>query len=174
MSRPRFAVIPFVMLLLAACGTLPGVNTEVSYCCGPSAERVHTYRVEFEDMPEFLKPMLRDEASIVLAAKGFEYTEQEADAVLLMQFINTPLTNQEAEQYAAWGTIEPGGEAHFIAEVRMRMTESVTGEQLLSGSMRRVHSIFEGSYMHEAPARAAMRLAFQRLFAELAPGTISD
>ena len=47
-----------------------------------------TFRVEFEDMPEFLKPMLRDEAAIVLDTKGLEYTEGDAHAVLRMSYVH--------------------------------------------------------------------------------------
>jgi hypothetical protein len=32
--------------------------------------------------------------------------------------------------------------------------------------MRRIHNIYEGSYMHDAPARAAMRQAFMDILAD--------
>jgi len=166
--RTIFLTIPMLIcgIFTAACGSLPSIATDVTYCCEPSTQGIHTYRVEFEDMPEFLKPMLRDEASIVLSGRGLEYTEGDAHAILLMAFVNKPLTAEEAEQYEAWGTIAPGGEARFIAEVDVRMKNSVTGELIWAGTMGRVHNVSEGSYMHDAPARSAMRNAFLEIFAE--------
>ena len=177
MSRLKLGMAMMTMVLgvaIGACGSLPSIATDVTYCCEPGTEGIHTFRVEFEDMPEFLKPMLRDEASIVLSAKGVEYTEGDAHAILLMSFVNTPLTREEAEQYEAWGTISPGGDAHFIAEVKLEMKNSVTGEMIWAGSMGRVHNVAEGSYMHDAPARAAMRSAFLEIFADYPNPMLSE
>ena len=124
-------------------------------------------------MPEFLKPMLRDEASIVLSTKDLEYTEGDAHAVLLMSFVNKPLTEEEASQYEAWGTISPGGAARFIAEVKVEMKNSVSGEVIWSGTMSRVHNVSEGSYMHDSPARVAMRNAFLEMFVDY-PDYLND
>ena len=54
----------------------------------------------------------------------------------------------------------------FIAEVDMEMRNTVTRELIWSGSMRRIHNVYEGSYMHDAPARAAMRQALMDIFAD--------
>lgn len=153
------------VVVLASCGSLPAVSTDVTYCCRPGAEGIDTFRVEFEGTPEFLKPMLRDEASIVLAQKGLEYTEGDAHAVLKMTFVNKTL-EQDEEDLEAWQRTAPGGGVRFIALVQLEMNNAVTGERIWSGSMQRVHSVYEGSYMHDAPARAAMRDAFRRIFAD--------
>ena len=117
-------------------------------------------------MPEFLKPMLRDEASVVLDRKGLEYTEEDgADAILKMTFVNRTLEAGEAAQDEAWETIAPGGGVRFIAEVRLVMTAAASGETVWSGSMDRIHNVYEGSYMHDTPGRAAMRDAFLAMFA---------
>lgn len=164
-DRSRALLVFASMTIFAACGSLPAVSTDISYCCRPGAEGVDTYRVEFEDTPEFLKPMLRDEASIVLAQKGLQYTEGDADAVLKMTFVNKTL-EQDEEDLEGWQRSAPGGGVRFIALVEMEMNNAVTGERIWSGSMQRVHSVYEGSYMHDAPARAAMRDAFRRIFAD--------
>ena len=148
---------------LAACAAAPGISTNVSYCCRPLTDQVYTFRVEFEDTPEFLKPMLRDEAATVLNAKGLRYTEGDADAVLSMTFINKTL-ERDQERIEAWEKTAPAGGVRFIAQVVLEMTHSVTGEQIWSGNMQRVHTVYEGSYMHDAPARAAMRDAFLVMF----------
>jgi len=153
------------ILLLAGCGTLPTIATDVDYCCQQGTEGIHTFRVEFADTPEFLKPMLRDEASIVLDARGLEYTEGAADAVLRMTFVNKTL-EQEPEHQEAWERIAPGGGVRFIAQVLVELRNSVSGERLWAGSMQRVHNVYEGSYMHDAPARAAIRNAFAEIFAD--------
>ncbi len=95
---------------LGACASLPSVATNVVYCCAPAAAEVGDYRVAFVEMPEFLKPMLRDEASIVLQSKGLEYTEleDESDAVLTMTFVNRTLEGAEETRDEAWETIAPG------------------------------------------------------------------
>jgi hypothetical protein len=54
----------------------------------------------------------------------------------------------------------------FVAQVQLELKNSVTGEMLWSGSMQRVHNVYEGSYMHDAPARAAMRNAFLEIFGD--------
>ena len=152
--------------LLASCGSLPQIGTDVAYCSNVNLERINTYRVEFEDTPEFLKPMLRDEASIALSTKGLEYVEGDAHAILMMTYVNRTLESGEAARDEAWETIAPGGGVRFIAEVRMEMTDAVSREKIWAGSMARVHNVYEGSYMHEAPARAAMRNAFLDMFAD--------
>ena len=62
-------------------------------------------------------------------------------------------------------TLSPGGDTRFIAEVHVDLTNSVTGELIWSGLLSRYHNVVMGSYMHDAPARAAMRQAFSDLFA---------
>jgi hypothetical protein len=149
-------------LAVAACGSLPAISTNVTYCCQPAAAAIHSFRVEFEDMPEFLKPMLRDEASIALASKGLDYTESDADAVLTLTYVDTPIATDETEL----DPDAPGAGTRFLAEVQVELKNSVTGELISSGSVSRAHNITVGSYMHETPARQAMRKAFVELFAD--------
>lgn len=150
---------------LAGCAATPGISTNVSYCCRPLTDQVHTFRIEFEDTPEFLKPMLRDSAATVLNDKGLQYTEGDADAILKMTFINKTL-ERDQERVEAWETTAPAGGVRFVALVEIEMTHSVTGEQVWSGSMQRVHTVYEGSYMHDEPARDAMYVAFRDMFAD--------
>lgn len=117
-------------------------------------------------MPEFLKPMLRDEASIVFEAKGLEYTEGDADAVLVMTYVNRTLEAGDAAGDEAWETIAPGGGVRFIAEVQLELTDVASGEKFWSATMGRVHNVYEGSYMHDAPARTAMRNAFLAMLSD--------
>jgi len=154
------------VLLAAGCATQPYIATDVIYCCETGSEGISTFRVEFEDMPEFLKPMLRDEAAIVLAGKGVDYTEGDAHAVLQMKFVDRTLSEAGQRELDEWERIAPGGGVRFIAEVQIEMVNAVTRERIWSGTMRRVHNIYEGSYMHDAPARAAMRQAFMEMFAD--------
>ena len=150
---------------LAGCAAAPGISTNVSYCCRPLTDQVHTFRIEFEDTPEFLKPMLRDSAATVLNDKGLQYTEGDADAILNMTFINKTL-ERDQERIESWETTAPAGGVRFVALVELAMTHSVTGEQVWSGSMQRVHTVYEGSYMHDEPARDAMYDAFMDMFAD--------
>ncbi len=168
------AALVAICTLQAACGSMPSISADVDYFCRPEVERVHTFRVEFEDVPEFLKPMLRDSASVVLDSKDIDYTEGDADSILKMTFFNRTATNIESARDEAWETIAPGGGARFIAEIAVELRNSVTRETILSGSMRRLHNVYEGSYMHDAPARAAMRVAFEEIFAECPVPSIDD
>lgn len=167
-SRTVARVILTLMscVILASCGSLPTVATSVDYCCQTGTEGIKTFRVEFEDTPEFLKPMLRDEASIVLATKGLEYVEGDAHAILAMKFVNRTTDTVEEAGDEAWERIAPGGGVRFIAEVKVELREIVSREMLWSGTMGRVHNVYEGSYMHDAPARTAMRNAFLTIFAD--------
>jgi hypothetical protein len=155
-----------ILALVAACGTLPEIATDVSYCCETGADGVASFRAEFVDTPEFLKPMLRDEAAIVLGSKGIEYTEGDAHSVLTMTFINKTLATEEERDLDAWEKVAPGGGVRFIAEVQIELINAVSRETIWSGSMRRIHNVYEGSYMHDAPARAAMRQAFIDMFVD--------
>jgi len=156
------ALLSFVILMATGCSGLPTIAADVTYCCHPAADDVRTYRVEFEDTPEFLKPMLRDEASIVLSSHGLDYTEGDAESILLMSFVNKTL--ERGDDQEAWERIAPGGGVRFIAQVVIEMKDSVTGELIWSGTMQRIHNVYEGSYMHDAPARTAMRNAFVEMF----------
>lgn len=171
-KKPAILFLAIGCLAIVACGSLPSISTDVTYCCRPAAESVGSFRVEFEDMPEFLKPMLRDEASIVLDSKGLDYTEGDADAVLTMTYIDTPLSSDNAGQDEEQGA--PGVGAQFIAEVRVELKNSVTGELISSGSVSRIHNVTVGAYMHEAPAREAMRKAFIGLFADYPDPIVDD
>ena len=159
---------------LAACTALPAISTDISYCCKPETGETTTYRIEFDGMPEFLKPMMRDEVSIVLDQKFLQYTESNAQAVLTMTFINTPMEQAGvADNDEAWGSLSAGGSARFNAEVRMEMKDAVTQELICAGAMSRLHNVGPGAYMHEAPARSAMREALITLFADY-PSPIPD
>lgn len=158
--------ILFAGAVLASCTSMPPISTDIDYCCQTGTEGVSSYRIEFKDMPEFLKPMLRDEVSVVLDRKGLAYTEGDAHAILTMSFVHRPLTTQDVERDDFSSTLSPGGDSRFIAEVHVRMTNSVTGDLLWSGMLSRFHNVTVGSYMHDAPARAAMRTAFTELFAD--------
>ena len=131
-----------------------------------------TFRVEFEDMPEFLKPMLRDEAAIVLDTKGLEYTEGDAHAVLRMSYMHNlippELPANAPDEFSE--PLSPGGETRFVAEVKIELRDAVSGELVWSGHMARAHAVQMGSYMHEAVARSAMREAFVTLFADYPVG----
>lgn len=162
----RLATLIASLTLLAACAASPGISTDVSYCCRPLAEDIYTYRVEFEDTPEFLKPMLRDSVSIVLDTKGMQYTEGDAHAVLSMRYVDRTLSREEETDIDSWERVAPGGGVRFLAQVQLEMTHSVTGEQIWAGSMQRIHNVYEGSYMHDEPAQAAMRVAFMEIFAD--------
>lgn len=169
-GNASIAAVALSLGLLAACANLPAVSSNVRYCCLPEVDAVSTYRIEFSAMPEFLKPMLRDEVSIALDQKAIRYTESEAAAVLTMTFVNTPIPPiAGAEADEAWGNIAPGGIARFNAVVEMELRNAVTRELLWAGSMSRLHSVGPGSYMHEAPARRAIRNALLVLFEGL-PG----
>jgi hypothetical protein len=161
-----FLILIAGSIFFSACSSLPTIATDVTYCCQTGYEGVRTYRVEFVDMPEFLKPMLRGEASIVLDTKGLEYTESDAHAILLMTFVNRTLSAEESARDEAWETIAPGGGVRFIAEVQLELKNSVTGDMLWAGTMGRMHNVYEGSYMHDAPAKSAMRNAFLEIFAD--------
>jgi hypothetical protein len=117
-------------------------------------------------MPEFLKPMLRDEVSIVLDSKGLEYTEDAADAILTMAYLHKLLSTEDVAREDAWGTLAPGGDSRFIAEVHVKLENSITRDLVWSGTLSKLHYAAVGSYMHDAPARLAMKDAFARLFAD--------
>ena len=172
----RFWAIIFALtgsFALAACGSMPTIATDVGYCCQSGAERINHYRIEFENMPEFLKPMLRDELNLVLSSKGLDYTEGDADSILTLAYVDRPLTQEAIDENEAWGSLAPGGDTRFIAEVHLKLRNSVTQEMIWSGVMSKLHNVSVGSYMHEAPARSAMRDAFFALFADY-PDRIID
>lgn len=174
-TKPLYFPALFAFFLLTACGSLPPISTSVDYCCQAPMPGLRTFRVEFEDMPEFLKPMLRDEAAIVLHGKGLEYTEGDAHAVLKMAYVHNlmpPATPADAPDAFA-EALSPGGETRFVAEVKIQLRDAVTGELVWSGNMVRAHYVRMGSYMHDTVARSAMRDAFEALFANY-PSVTAD
>jgi hypothetical protein len=166
--QPLSLLAIFVSTLIGACGNMPSIATNVEYCCSPSMLDLKTFRVEFEAMPEFLKPMLRDEAAIVLDGKGLEYTEGDAQAILKMTYVHNPLPEDSLEKPldSLGESSAPGITTRFMAEVKIEMRDAVSQELIWSGMMVRAHHVQMGAYMHDQPARAAMRDAFATLFAE--------
>lgn len=158
----------FALSLLTGCGSLPPISTNVDYCCKAQMPGLKTFRIEFSDMPEFLKPMLRDEAAIVLHEKGIDYTEGDAHAVLKMTYVHNPMPAEVLEKAPDDFSepLSPGGETRFMAEVKIEIRDAVTNEMIWSGSMVRAHRVQMGSYMHDVVARSAMRDAFTTLFAD--------
>ena len=153
--------------LLAACSATGPIETEVGYRYVAAARELSGYRIEFLRMPEFLKPMLRDEVSRVLADKGLAYSEGEAQSVLLMTFDNLPLPSAVAESASESGERSMRiVAARFNARVSLEMTDSVSGERVWAGRLSRVHYVTEGAHMHEAPARRAIRDALRDIFAD--------
>lgn len=157
----RFAILTAT---LAGCSTMSPIATETDYENFAATANIANFRVEFEDMPEFLKPMLRDEASIILASKGLDYTEGDAHAILLLSFVQRTVSSDDVNKDEFSGSLSPGGDIRFIVEVHLKLNDSVSGELIWSGMMSRYHSVVAGSYMHDAPARAAMRQAFADVF----------
>jgi hypothetical protein len=127
-----------------------------------------TFRVEFEGMPEFLKPMLRDEAAIVLHTKGLDYTEGDAHAVLKMTYVHNvlPAETPQSPLDGSWERHSALDPIRFMAEVDLELRDSVSRELVWSGTMFRTHHVQVGAYMHDVPARKAMRDAFTVLFAD--------
>lgn len=168
-STCALQVLLLAVLALGACTSGPPINTSVDYQFPQAADDIRTYRVEFQGMPDFLKPMLRDEASRVLTTKGRQYTEGRADAVLLMAFENEPLESDVAEAGNDSGDAAATKRiiaARFNARVKLKMADSVSGDLIWAASLGRVHYVTEGAYMHESPARVAMRDAFRDVFAD--------
>jgi len=151
--------------LIVACSAMPPIATDVDYEYDAGTSRISTYRVEFTNMPEFLKPMLRDEVSTILATKGLDYSEGDAHAILQMTFVQKPMSQADAQRDNFDGPTSSGGTQRFIAEVQVDLLNSVTRELIWSGVLSRYHNVAMGSYMHDAPSRAAMRTAFMELFA---------
>jgi hypothetical protein len=153
--------------LFVACGTLPPVSTSVDYCCKTTVVGATSFRVEFDNVAEFLKPMLRDEVAFVLHGKGLEYTEVAAESILKMTYVHNVLpevtTVKPVDSFGE--TTTPGGATRFIAEMRIELRDADSGELMMSGTMVRAHFVQMGAYMHDAPARAAIREAFTALFA---------
>lgn len=153
--------------ILAACSSARPIDTDVAYRYVAAARDMTGYRIEFQRMPEFLKPMLRDEVSRVLADKGLAYSEGEARSVLLMTFDSEPLPSAIAEDASESGerSIRVVA-ARFNARVSLELTDSVSRERIWAGRLSRVHYATEGAYMHEAAARRAIRAALRDIFAD--------
>ena len=163
-------------LMLVGCATSPDISTDVEYCCKAPRPDIHTYRIEFANMPEFLKPMLRDEVAIVLDRKGLEYTEGDAHAVLKLTYVHNLLPNEapDTRKNTFAEPLPAGGNARFLAEVDVEMRDAVSADLLWSGRMVRAHNVPMGAYMHDAPAREAIRKAFAALFADYPVGDFNE
>lgn len=166
-----FGVVTAIMLFVA-CSSMPPIATDVDYEYGAGAAAIKIFRVEFVDVPEFLKPMLRDEVSIVLAGKGLDYTEGDAQGILQMSFVQRPLMPIDSDRDDYESSVLSGGGTRFIGEIHVEMRNSVTQERIWSGVLSRYHNVTLGSYMHEVPAREAMRAAFTQLFLDYPNPTI--
>jgi hypothetical protein len=112
-------------------------------------------------MPEFLKPMLRDEVSRVLRTRHLAYTEGVADAVLTIAFSSSPMARDDTRREG-----ENDALVHFEAELNLEFRNSVTDERIWSGTMSRAHHVAEGETMHDDRARSALRVALSELFAD--------
>ena len=167
MKRAMRVVAGLAVSWLAACASPGNVSYKLDYCCGPTGADLSSYTLQFNDMPGFLVPYMRDALVGALTAKGMHEVRADGQATVTLTYSETyPDAHQPIVDDGFGDPLATERSRQFIAVVTLEIRRAADGAEVLRGSLSRMHTVTVGEYMHER-ARAAIRAGFDQLLKKL-------
>jgi hypothetical protein len=152
---------------LAACASPGNVSHKVDYCCGPAGVELSSYTLQFNDMPGFLVPYMRDALVGALAAKGMHEVSAGGQAAVTLTYSEVyPDAHQPIVDDGFGDPLATERSRQFIAVVTLQIRRAADGAEVLRGTLSRMHTVTVGEYMHDR-ARVAIRAGFDQLLKKL-------
>jgi hypothetical protein len=158
----RFTFL-IVLLFLAGCASTTGdVGATVKTCCPGS--QAQSFAIETRHVPPFLNKLLASNLSTVLAMKGLQPVEKEADLKVIVSYEQEDLAIA-VRQNDFDERVSEGGDVRFVAKIVVQMRDPM-GELVFDGSVQRIHEVSPGEFMHTGVASVAIFEAFQAMLAD--------
>jgi len=155
-----------VLLVSAGCAQRNlGVGATVTNCCITDFSRYTRFAIEDEGLPSFLRPILEQQLGIVLGEKGLTRVAGGGDLEIRLHFNQEDLSAPvPADPFQ--GRLDPGGEVRFLADLRIDMVDTGTGETVWTGVLSRIHDVVPGATMPLDSASGAIGTALRELLAD--------
>ena len=157
--------LALILLLPGGCAQHNlGVGAAVTTCCPGDYSRYATFELAMDNLPEFLKPLLREELELALAERGLVSLPGAADLVVQLDLAQENLTEPVVHD-PCQERLDPGDEVRFLADLESAMVDRATGEVVWRGVLSRIHDVVPGEAMPLARARVAIGAAFREMLA---------
>lgn len=155
--------LPGILLLaLTGCaGEYAQIGAATTDCCPGDYQAYESYTVDDQTLPGFLREYVSGEFDAVFQEKGLVRNDRINDLVVTLEYnhINLRPEQEEIDPFAE--QIQSEERLRYVAQIRIRIHESDSGELVWGGQISRIHSVLPGSYMHEERARPAFQEAFR-------------
>ena len=156
------ATFLLIVIFLSGCAATSNVGSTIVTCCpGSDAE---SFTIEASRVPPFLENLLVSNLSTVLAMKGLQPVDHEADLRVLVTYDQEDLAIA-IRQNDFDERVSEGGDVRFVAKIVVEIRDA-SNQLVFDGSVQRIHEVSPGEYMHTGVASVAIFDAFQSMFAE--------
>ncbi len=153
-----------LLVLLTACAQTGGqIGTTLDVCCPGDYDDYDDYGVLVVDMPLFLREYVMTEFDRAFQEKGLNRNDQINDLRVELRYNHINLRTDQEEINPFMRMEAMSTELSYVAEIQVRMFETATGNLVWGGSIRRIHHVTPGEYMHEERARPEFLQAFREI-----------
>ena len=151
-----------LVILLNGCVTSQSnIGASVTLCC--PAKSHETFELETVRVPRFMSDLLAANLGTVLAIKGLQPVTEHGDLKVRISYLQEDLAMAvRLDDFDE--RVSEGGDVRFIAEILVEMVDQETRETVFSGSIKRIHDVSPGEYMHTGRASEAIFESFSELF----------
>lgn len=154
----------FFLATLAACtSTGHQIGHNVTVCCPGNYASYQAYRIETQNIPEFLSDYVIDEFDAAFQEKGIVRNDRLNDIVVKLSYQHVNLNAEQEDIDPFDRRTGEGFTLRYIATITVEMLED--DDVVWAGQIHRIHNVTPGEYMHEDNARPEFRNAFRELLA---------
>lgn len=161
----RSFTILFLLALVGCAQTGVQIGTSVDICCPGDYDDYDDYGVRVVDMPLFLREYVVAAFDKAFQEKGLGRNDQINDLRVELRYnhINLKQDQEEINPFVRMDALTT--ELSYVAEIQIRMFETQSANLVWGGSVRRIHHVTPGEYMHEERAAPEFVEAFRRMLA---------
>ena len=159
----RIAMV-FSVVILAGCAQMGvQIGTSVDICCPGDYDDYDDYGIRVVDMPLFLREYVVAAFDTAFEEKGLDRNDQINDLRVELRYnhINLSQDQEDINPFVRMDAMTT--ELSYVAEIQVRMFETQSANLVWGGSVRRIHHVTPGEYMHEERAAPEFVEAFRRM-----------
>lgn len=160
---------------LVACASSSAISTRLTLCCPGDYDNYRDYSLQTEEMPGFLAEyvvaefdaamteigLIRNGGDAATVESGLNGNGGNADLQVTLRYNHINLNSEQEEIDPFVSNESLLAEINYIADIEILMRDSAGDELVWAGSVRRLHQVVPGEYMHQEMARPAFRRAFR-------------
>ena len=161
--RRAYGLILLVLIVaLSGCAQIGlKIDNNLTVCCPGNYDEYSTYRLQTENMPQFLSSWVVDMFDATFAERGMQRNDQSNDLIVTLSYNHVTLIPEQAGINPFVRRSSPDVELRYIAVINISMRESRSNEEVWAAQVSRIHTVSPGEYMHEGGARNAFRETFR-------------